>query len=107
MKFAAHLRFICLVAAFHAGVVAFADDQFPPKMLTDIECLKQHGLKQGTVTDVLQGSAHFAPYFRETSIGARVPLIKFNKDFVEGRLPKSPSIIKECNPNLTIQRSIP
>jgi hypothetical protein len=79
-------------------------EQFPEKLQKDIDCLKRHGLVQGTVTDVMRGEAHFAPYFRETNIGARLPSIKFNKDFVEGRLQVSPDIIKTCNPNTTLRK---
>lgn len=84
--------------------VAIAQRQFPSKMLNHIECLKRHGLLQGTVTDVRNGDAHFAPYFRVGRIGAKIPAMKYNKDFVEGRLIKSPEIIKVCNPNTTLHK---
>lgn len=103
MKFAKSLSLACMVATF-GPILALAANHFPEEMLRDIECLKRHGLIQGTVTDVRSGEAHFAPYFRETSIGARRPTMKYNKDFVEGRLKVSPDIIKICRPGATLRK---
>ena len=86
------------------SISAIAQKSFPEKLLRDVECLKRNGLIQGTVTDVRRGDAHFAPYFRETRIGGRSPSIRYNRDFVEGRLNISPDIIKKCNPNTTLRK---
>ncbi len=84
---------------------AWAAEVYPPRMLRDIECLKNHGLIEGTVTQVRQGEAHFAPYFRETAIGARVPSILYNSDFVEGQLKVSPDIITICVPGAVLRKN--
>jgi hypothetical protein len=103
MKYSTHLGLALVVVAL-GSISVNAQDVFPDKMIKDIECLKSHGLIQGTLTDVIRGEAHFAPYFRETGIGARVPSIRYNKDFVEGRLKVSPDIIKICIPNATLRK---
>jgi hypothetical protein len=98
-----------LIAASFAGMCIFvqfdalAREQWPKKMLRDMECLKRHGLIQGTVADVLRGEAHFAPYYREAAIG-RIPSIRYNGLFVEGKLKASPDIIKICIPNADLHK---
>lgn len=82
----------------------YAAEQFPEKMLRDMECLRNLGLIQGTVSQVLQGEAHFAPWYRETAIGARVPEIRYNGAFIEGKAKLSPDLIKQCIPNLTLRK---
>jgi hypothetical protein len=83
---------------------AVAQDRWPDSIVRNMECLKQHGAIQGTVTDVIRGEAHFAPYYRETAIGGRVPSIRYNSQFVEGQTRLSPDIIKICNPNVELRR---
>jgi hypothetical protein len=102
MKIARVLTIACAVATFSP---ALAQDQWPPKLLSDMECLKRHGLIQGTLTEVRRGEAHFAPYFRETAIGGRSPTIRYNGAFVAGRTKASPDIIKTCIPNATLNRN--
>jgi hypothetical protein len=99
-------RFRLLIVAIGLFVppVAYAEDQWPEKMLRVMECLKQHGLIQGTVDQVIRGDAHFAPYMRETAIGAPAPSIRYNGAFVEGKAPLSPDIIKICIPNAVLRK---
>jgi hypothetical protein len=101
-----HAKYMSLgfAAATFSSILVNAQEVFPEKMLRNAECLKSYGLTQGTVTDVIRGEAHFALYFRETGIGARVPSIRYNTDFVEGRLKVSPDIIKTCNPNAVLRK---
>lgn len=103
MRYAKYVN-LGFAAALFSSTLVNAQEAFPEKMLKDAECLKSHGLTQGTVTDVLRGEAHFALYFRETGIGARVPSIRYNSDFVEGRLKVSPDIIKTCIPNAVLRK---
>jgi len=103
MYFLKYITIFCILSTL-TPVDAYATDEFPAKLLQNVECLKSHGLVQGTVTDVKRGEAHFAPYFRETSIGARMPSIYYNKDLVEGRLGVSPDIIKTCNPAAILRK---
>lgn len=104
MKNAKLLPAAFLVSAFGFGQFgALAQERWPEKMLRDMECLKQHGLIQGTVSDVRRGDAHFAPYFRETAVG-RVPSIRYNGLFVEGKAKLSPDIIKICVPNADLRK---
>jgi hypothetical protein len=81
-----------------------SEEQWPDKMLRDMDCLRQHGLVQGTVAEVLRGDAHFAPYYRESKIGIRVPSIRYNGQFVEGKTNLSPDIVKICIPNAILQK---
>jgi hypothetical protein len=81
-----------------------SQEQWPEKMLKDMECLKEHGLIQGTVDQVVRGEAHFAPYMRPTTIGTLAPSIRYNGQFVEGKAPVSPDIIKLCIPNAVLQK---
>jgi hypothetical protein len=98
-----------LIAASLVGTFIFvqfhaqAQEQWPEKMVRDMECLKRHGLIQGTVADVLRSEAHFAPYYRETAIG-RVPSIRYSGLFIEGKAEASPDIIKICIPNADIHK---
>jgi hypothetical protein len=73
-------------------------------MVRNMECLKQHGAIQGTVTDVIRGEAHFAPYNREIAIGGHIPSIRYNAQFVEGQTKLSPDIIKICHPNVDLRK---
>jgi hypothetical protein len=84
--------------------MGIAQEQWPPQMLQQMECLKRHGLIQGTVTDMRRGDAHFAPDMRETTIGGRSPTIRYNGQFVEGKTNLSPDIIKLCSPNTTLRK---
>jgi hypothetical protein len=95
--------FLILIVDFGTAS-AQAQDQWPEKMLRDMECLKRHGLIQGTVTEVLRGEAHFAPYFRELAIGGKAPSIRYNGPFIEGKTRLSPDIIKICIPNATLRK---
>ncbi|HUI97456.1 MAG TPA: hypothetical protein VLX44_17000 [Xanthobacteraceae bacterium] len=97
----AHLAFFMFLLS---AVEGQAQDQWPETLVRQMECLKQHGLIQGTVTDVIRGDAHFAPYMRPTAIGGAVPAIRFNGQFVEGRTNLSPDIIKICNPNAELRK---
>jgi hypothetical protein len=98
-----------LTAALLVGVFIFiqfdaqAQERWPEGIVKNIECLKRHGLIQGTVADVLRGNAHFAPYYREAPIG-RIPSIRYNGLFVEGKTKASPDIIKICNPNADLHK---
>jgi hypothetical protein len=97
------IRLICLLVV-SGPLPSLAQDQWPEKMQREMECLKQHGLIQGTVTEVIHGDAHFAPYYRETAIGGRLPSIRYNGQFVEGKTKLSPDIIKICNPNAELHK---
>jgi hypothetical protein len=95
---------IGLLISFATPFAVEAQDQWPDKMLREMECLKQHGLIQGTVEQVIRGDAHFAPYYRLTAIGVRMPSIRYNGAFVEGRTNLSPDIIKICVPNAQLRK---
>ena len=102
---AAHILILFLLT--FAPSLATAEDQLPPKLLRDIECFKSHGLIQGTVTEAMRGDAHFAVYFKETKIGGRSPGVRFNGAFIEGRTKISPDVVKQCNPNITLEKNSP
>lgn len=84
---------------------AFSQDRLPPRMVQDIECFKRLGLIQGTVTEVMRGDAHFAVFFKDLKIGGKGPTIRFNGAFVEGRTSISPTVVKECNPNVALEKN--
>jgi hypothetical protein len=99
-KFAA----LAILAVVSGNALAQAQDQWPENMLRDMECLKRHGLIQGTITEVLRGEAHFAPYLRELAIGGKAPSIRYSGPFIEGKTRLSPDIIKICIPNATLRK---
>ena len=103
MKITQHLSIFCFVGLLTA-VNATAQAPWPEKMLRDMECLKMHGLIQGTVTDVIRGDAHFAPWYRPLAIGGTTPSIRYNGAFVEGRTNLSPDIIKICIPSTDLRK---
>src|ERR1700674_2447210 len=75
MRITKFLIISCLVGVFNP-LGAAAEAPWPEKMVQNMECLKRHGLIQGTVTDVLRGDAHFAPYDRPLAIGRTAPSIR-------------------------------
>ena len=91
-----------LVVAGH--ISAHAEEAWPEKMVKEMECLKQHGLIQGSVADVLNGDAHFAPYYKPLAIGGNSASIRWNGQFIEGKTNLSPEIIKMCMPNATFYK---
>jgi hypothetical protein len=95
---------LAVMTTLAASVSGYAEDQWPEKMKRDMECLKEHGLIQGTVREVISGDAHFAPYYRDTAIGGRIPSIRYNGQFIEGKTNLSPDIIKLCVPNTVLMK---
>lgn len=97
---------ISILALIVCDDAAFSQDRsLPPRMLQDIECFKRHGLIQGTVSEAMRGDAHFAVFFHETRIGAPRPTIRFNGAFMEGRAKISPNVVKDCNPNISLEKN--
>lgn len=87
-----------------ASGAALAQGDLSPRMAQDIECFKRHGLIQGTPTEMNRGDAHFAVLMVDTAIGFKKPIVRFNGAFIEGKAKLSPEILKQCNPNINLEK---
>ena len=83
---------------------ANAEEPWPEKMIKDMECLRTAGLIQGSVADVQNGDAHFAPYHKPLAIGGEGAAIRWNGKFIEGKTNLSPDIIKKCMPDAVFNK---